>query len=120
MPLLPRMQFSILFQSGQVLNTLLAELQSEQELFASGNTLAAVEAHLLVMAQTLAHLPPAMQRRLVHADWHGWGRLQQQLEQSALPRHEAVWYGLKSLAPATLQLLIDLQRREPGWFDLDY
>lgn len=115
--MLPRIQYEILQSRGQALRALLAPMESEQELFASANTLARVEAHLLEMAQTLAHLPEPLRLRLTKLDWHGWARLQQLLEQNAQPRHEEVWYGLRALVPATLELMAQLRRQEPVWFE---
>ncbi len=118
--MLSRMQCSILHNSGQAVQTLLAPMQSEDELFASANTLALVEAHLLVIAQTLAHLAPALHERLTRVEWNGWQALQGLLEQDVQPRREAVWYGISALLPATLQLIDELRRREPGWFEIGY
>ena len=92
--MLHRMQSDIVQGSGEAVRALLEHLQSEQELFASANTLKMVEAHLLVMAQTLAHLSPLLRQQLVQLDWHGWQQLQQVLEQDVQPRHEEVWYAL--------------------------
>ena len=118
--MLSRMQYDILQTNGQLVGALLAELQSEEELFASANTLQRVEAHLLVIAQTLTHWPEPLRRRLVQIDWHGWQCLQQLLEQNAQPRREEVWYGVRALVPATLELITQLRRREPGWFEMGY
>lgn len=118
--MLPLMQYNILQASGHVVCTLLAEMQSEAELFASANTLQRVEAHLLVIAQTLAHLPEPLRRRLVQIDWHGWECLQRLLEQDVQPRHEEVWYGIHALVPATLDLIAALRRHEPVWFEIGF
>ena len=118
--MLPRMQYDILLTSGKALGALLAQMQSEDELFASANTLARVETHLLDMAQTLAHLPEPLRERLVQLDWHGWARLQQLLEQNAQPRREEVWYGIHALVPATLQLMAQLRRQEPVWLEMGF
>jgi uncharacterized protein with HEPN domain len=118
--MLHRMQWDIVQRSGLAVQALLQELQGEQELFASANTLQAVEAHLLVMAQTLVHLSPLLRLRLVHLDWHGWQTLQQALEQDLLPRRDEVWYGIHSLVPATLELMTQLRRRQPNWFEIGY
>lgn len=114
------MQYDILQASGQVVATLLAEMQGERELFASANTLQRVEAHLLVMAQTLAHLSPALRLRLLQIDWHGWQRLQALLEQDLQPRHEEVWYGIHALVPATMAMIAQLRRQEPTWFEIGF
>ncbi|CAN5206092.1 hypothetical protein BH10PSE16_BH10PSE16_22050 [soil metagenome] len=118
--MLSRMQYDILQASGRVVTLLLAEMQSERELFASANTLQRVEAHLLVMAQTLAHLPHTLHRRLIQVDWHGWQRLQQLLEYDVYPRSEEVWYGIHALVPATLEMTARLRRQEPVWFEIDF
>lgn len=116
--MLHRLQSDILIHSGQTIETLLQPMQAEHELFDSTATLNAVEAHLLVMAQTLAHLAPPLVLRLDRIDWQGWGRLQRLLESDDPTRQEAVWYGVRALVPATLALVADLRRREPGWFGL--
>ncbi|MFZ3125379.1 MAG: hypothetical protein WA129_09785 [Acidovorax sp.] len=114
------MQYLILQNSGEIMKHLLAELQGEEELFASANTLACVEMHLLRMAQTLAHWPEPLRLRLVQLDWHGWIRLQDLLEADGQPRREAVWYGIHALVPATLELIDRLRQQEPAWFELGY
>ena len=118
--MLSRMQYNILQTSGKVVAALLAEMQNEEELFASPNTLQYVEAHLLVIAQTLAHLPEPLHRRLIQIDWHGWARLQQLLEGDTQPRRDEVWYGIHALVPATLELIAGLRRHEPGWFEIGF
>lgn len=114
------MQYDILQSSGRSVAALLAEMQSEDELFSSANTLQRVEAFLLVIAQTLAHLPEPLRQRLVEVDWHGWECLQQLLEQDAQPRRAEVWYGTQALVPATLELIAKLRRQEPMWFEIGY
>lgn len=118
--MLHRMQCDIVRMAGETVLRLLAEMQDEEELFASPATLHAVEAQLLVMSQTLAHLAPELHARLHRVDWQGWGQLHHLLESDGQPRREAVWYGVRSLVPATLELIADLRKREPIWFGLDY
>ena len=118
--MLTRMQYDILHTSARSIELLLREMQGEPELFASANTLLRVEACLLVIAQTLAHLPQPLQQRLLQVDWHGWSCLQLQLEHNLQPRRAEVWYGTQSLVPSTLQLLAELRRQEPAWFAIDY
>lgn len=118
--MLHRMQCDIIRIAGETIGRLLAELQDEEELFASEATLHMVEAQLLVMSQTLAHLSPQLHQRLHRVDWQGWGQLHHLLESGEQPRREAVWYGVRSLVPATLELVADLRKREPLWFGLDF
>ena len=115
-----RMQYDIVQASGNFIAALLAELQNENELFASANTLERVEAHLLVIAQTLAHLPEPLRQRLIQIDWHGWQHLHHMLEQNKHPRRDEIWYGIHALVPATLMLMTQLRRQEPMWFEIIY
>lgn len=118
--MLIRMQYDILQASGQRVTDLLREMENEDELFASANTLRRVEMYLLIIAQTLAHLPCELRQRLRQIDWHGWARLSQLIEQDAQPRREEVWYAIHSLLPATLALMAALRRREPVWFEIGF
>jgi uncharacterized protein with HEPN domain len=118
--MLHRLQCDIVRMAGETIRSLLAEMQTEDELFESAATLHAVEAQLLVMSQTLAHLAPELHARLHRIDWQGWGQLHHLLATGGQPRREAVWYGVRALVPATLELIADLRKREPLWFGLDY
>jgi uncharacterized protein with HEPN domain len=118
--MLHRMQCDIVQTCGRNIRALLAEMQEEQELFDSPSTLHTVEAELLTMAQTLEHMSPLLRERLTHLDWHGWHHLQQVLTLNEQPRRETVWYGIQALVPATLELLAQLRRQEPVWFELGY
>lgn len=118
--MLTRMQYDILQSAGKDLAALLRVMQSEEELFASANTLHKVEEILLVFAQTLAHLPEPLRQRLLQVDWHGWACLQRLLEQDTQPRRAEVWYGTQALVPATLQLIAKLRKQEPVWFEIGY
>ncbi len=118
--MLTLMQCGIVRNCAGTIRVLLADLQDDDELFASANTLARVESCLLVMAQTLAHLPSALHQRLPHIDWDGWQMLHSLLACDIQPRREQVWYGLSALMPATLQLIDELRRREPVWFEIGY
>lgn len=118
--MLSRMQCDIICGCGEAIRQLAAQMQDEDELFASANTLAAVELSLLAMAQTLEHLSAALRARLAWIDWNGWQALRRLLEDDVQPRREEVWYGVRSLVPATLQLIEQLRRVEPVWFEIAY
>jgi hypothetical protein len=116
-----RALFDIIHTQGDAALRLIAELQGgAEELFASGNTLAAVESHLLQTAQTLAHLPPVVMLRLAQVDWLGWAALNSALQRGITPRQDIVWYALTGLLPATLVLLDRLRAQEPEWFEIHY
>ena len=118
--MLQRLQWDLILGSGHAISLLLAEMQDEDELFASPNTRAHVEAELLAAARTLAHLAPALRRRLVQVDWSGWQSLREALERGHRPRREAVWYGVRALMPATVHLLAEVRRRDPAGFEVGY
>ena len=111
--------FGLVRREGEALLACLADLQDEEELFASANTLAAVEACLRVMARSLADLPPFAQAALAALDWQGWQGVQTALLQPQAPRREAVWYAVTTLVPATLALLEQLRRQRPTLFAFD-
>jgi hypothetical protein len=116
-----RALFDIIHTSGDAALQLVLELQGgSEELFASRNTLAVVEDHLLNVAQTLAHLPPVVLLRLPLVDWAGWAALHQALRSQKQPRQDEVWYALRALLPATLVLLDKLRAAEPEWFEIHY
>ncbi len=118
--MLPRMQCDIVCGCGDAIDSLIAPMQDENELFASRNTLAGVELSLLAIAQTLENFPPALHARLAWIDWNGWQSLRHLLEHDIQPRREEVWYGVRSLMPATIHLIDQLRRVEPVWFEIGY
>ncbi len=105
---------SVATECGQDIAALLAEMQDESELFASPNTLAAVEQALLTMAHTLAQLGPPLRDHLTELDWAGWQALHAALLHRVTPRRELVWYGVQALVPATMGLLQRLWQRHPA------
>ena len=113
--------FDIVHTSGQQALKLVVALEGgADELFASPNTLAAIEDHLLNVATTLAHLAPVVLLRLPQVDWTGWGALLQALRQRDPQRRDIVWYAVCGLLPATLVLLDQLRAQEPDWFEIQY
>lgn len=116
-----RALFDIIHSRGDATLSLLQALEGgADELFASANTLAAVEANLLDLAHTLAHLPPVVMLRLAQTDWNGWAALLSALRRRIEPRRDIVWYGASALLPATLVQLDQLRQREPEWFEIPY
>lgn len=110
----------IVDRCGKAVLDCVAELQDEAELFASRNTLAAVEANLRTMAQTLGGLPPELALQLIELDWSGWRGVYDALVEDGPGRRELVWYGVNGLVPATLVLVERLQRQRPELFELSF
>jgi uncharacterized protein with HEPN domain len=112
--------YACVMETGSAVSTLTREMQDEDELFASTLTLRAVEAELLILAHTLANLPPALQRGMLQADWVGWATLHAKLRGGIQPRRDEIWYAVNGLVPQTMGLLAELRRKQPGWFAIDY
>jgi uncharacterized protein with HEPN domain len=115
-----RSLFQIVMETGQSIRSLTHAMQGEQELFASTLTLRAVEAQLLIMAHTLAHVTPVLHQKLLQVDWLGWAALHDTLRNGIQPRQEEIWYAVNGLVPQTMDLMADLRRRQPVWFETDY
>lgn len=112
--------YEIAMDTARAIGLLTREMQGEDELFASALTLRAVEAHLLIMAHTVGNLTPALHQRLLQVDWIGWAALHDKLRHGIQPRREEIWYAVNGLVPQTVELMQDLRRREPVWFEIGY
>ncbi|MEY4766570.1 MAG: hypothetical protein RI907_3243 [Pseudomonadota bacterium] len=115
-----RSLYDIVMECGQQVGVLTREMQGEAELFASGNTLRAVEAQLLIMAHTLGNFTGQLHDRLVQVDWNGWAVLHDKLRRGVQPRREEIWYAIHGLVPQTMALLQTLRQRHPDWFEVGY
>jgi uncharacterized protein with HEPN domain len=112
--------YDIMLGAGRSIGQLTREMQNEDELFASTLTLRAVEAQLLIMAQTLGNVTAALHQRLQQVDWNGWAVLHDKLRGGVQPRREEIWYAVNGLVPQTLALLQALRRQQPVWFEIGY
>lgn len=115
-----RSLYEIVMEAGRAVQTLVAPMESEDELFASTLTLRAVEAQLMVMAHTVGNMTPLLHRKLHHLDWNGWSALHDRLRRGVQPRREEIWYAVSGLVPQTMQLMADLRRRQPTLFEWGY
>lgn len=115
-----RSLYDIVMDAGTSIGKLIKEMQSEDELFASTLTLRAVEAQLLIMAHTLGNVTPALHQRLMAVDWNGWAVLHDKLRHGIQPRRSEIWYAVSALVPQTMNLLQELRRKHPVWFELGY
>lgn len=115
-----RSLYDIVMDAGQSIRTLTREMQDEDELFASALTLRAVEAQLLIMAHTLGNVTPVLHQKLAQVDWLGWSALHEKLRHGIQPRREEIWYAVNGLVPQTMDLLTELRRKQPVWFESGY
>jgi len=105
-------QVSVALECGHDIIALLAEMQDEAELFASANSLVAVEQCLLSMAHAIGCFEQALRARLVEVDWGGWRAVHRALVEQAEPRNELIWYAVQALVPATMGLMRRLWRQQ--------
>lgn len=103
-------------ECGRDIDALLETLQDEAELFASPNTLSAVERHMQTMAYTLGQFDATLHQHVQEVDWVGWQAVHEALVHQLQPRRELVWYAVRALVPATRALLHRARRRNPGLF----
>jgi uncharacterized protein with HEPN domain len=115
-----RSLYDIVMDTGRSIGLLTHEMQGEDELFASTLTLRAVEAQLLIMAHTLGNITAALHQRLLQVDWNGWAVLHDKLRNGIQPRREEIWYAVNGLVPQTTELLRELRRKQPVWFEVGY
>ncbi len=115
-----RSLFDIVMETGQSIGKLIKEMESEDELFASTLTLRAVEAQLLIMAHTMGNFTPSLHSALMEVDWNGWAVLHDKLRNGIQPRQDEIWYAVRALVPQTMQMLQDVRRKNPVWFEVGY
>lgn len=95
----------------------LAEGLEEAEFLGSRLTRREVARQLRTLTDTLANLPPGVCARLPELDWDGWRACAQQLAGPAgSAQDEALWFALRSLAPATLMWLRVHRQSQPALF----
>ena len=112
--------YDIVMETGRFIGLLTSEMQGEDELFASTLTLRSVEAQLLIMAHTLGNVTPVLHQRLMQVDWMGWAALHDKLRNGIQPRREETWYAVNGMVPQTMELLHELRRKQPVWFEAGY
>lgn len=115
-----RSLYDIVMETGQSIGKLIKEMESEDELFASALTLRAVEAQLLIMAHTMGNFTPSLHASLMQVDWNGWSVLHDKLRNGIQPRRSEIWYAVRALVPQTMQLVQELRRKNPVWFEVGY
>ena len=115
-----RSLYDIVMETGRSIGVLTGEMQDEDELFASTLTLRAVEAQLLIMAHTLGNVTPVLHQRMMEVDWIGWAALHDKLRNGIQPRREETWYAVNGMVPQTMELLHELRRKQPVWFEAGY
>lgn len=70
------------------------------------------------MVETAANAPPELKQQMPEIDWAGWAQLNRQLTQAGGFEQDAVWFGVRSLVPATLMWLRVYRKDTPQLFSL--
>lgn len=94
----------------------LTEGLDEGELLASRLIRSEVSRQLGALARELRAVPEPAMRALPGVDWAGWRALGSALTMEGSSQDEALWFGVRTLVPATLQSLRDARRGHPGRF----
>jgi len=94
----------------------LVEGVEQAELVRSRLTRSEVRHQLVLMARTLASLPPAVHAALPEIDWAGWRGVEQALATAGAAQDDALWFATQSLVPATLSWLRVYRREQPALF----
>lgn len=116
MNLLTAAQLGILNDSGNAILTLTEGLD-EGEFFATRLTREEVRRHLLVLTQTVANIPAEVRECMPEVNWEGWTALGWELQSLRRDDKGSVWFGVRSLVPATLLWLRLYRQRQPELFE---
>lgn len=117
MTLLSGALLGIFEEAGTAVLTL-AEGVEPEEFFTSRLTQQEVLRQMRVMAETAANVPDDLKRQMVEIDWAGWSMLGMQLTLTGGFERDALWFGVRSLVPATLMWLRVYRKNTPQLFSL--
>lgn len=107
---------TVIEEAGIAVLTLTEGLEKD-EFLASRLTRAEVLRQVNTMAGCAASIPPHTQALLAEIDWEGWRTVDRQLAESHAAQQEALWFAVRSLAPATLMWLHVYRKNQPGIFE---
>jgi uncharacterized protein with HEPN domain len=107
--------FSLIQNAGESVLTL-TESVEEAEFLRSRLTREETRRQMLLLAETLLHLPEPIRKAMQEVDWPGWRATRLALEHSGPAHDEALWFGVRSLVPATLSWLRVYRQERPDLF----
>jgi len=96
----------------------LTEAVEPEEFFSSRLTQHEVMRHMRVLVETAASVPDELKHKLIDIDWAGLAVLCAKLKLEGGFERDAVWFGVRSLAPATLMWLRFYRKDAPELFSL--
>ena len=89
-----------------------------EEFFASRLTQQEVLNQLRVMTETAANVSSELKMQMAEIDWAGWSVLNMQLTLAGGFEHDALWFAIRSMIPATLMWLRVYRKNSPAFFSL--
>lgn len=107
---------SLIEEAGVAVLTLTEGLE-EGEFLASRLTRAETQRQLRIMAESAANLPPQVRTLLAEVDWDGWQTVASRIGKGGYAEQEALWFAVRSLAPATLMWLRVYHKSLPEIFE---
>ncbi len=117
MSLLSGALLGILEEAGVAVLTLTEGLAPE-EFFSSRITQQEVLRQMRIMADTAANVPDDLKLKMVEIDWAGWSILGMELKITGSAERDALWFGVRSLVPATLMWMRVYKKDAPELFSL--
>jgi hypothetical protein len=107
---------SIIEDAGVAVLTLTEGLE-EDEFLASRLTRPETSRQIRIMSDAAANLPPQVHTLLAEIDWDGWQTVAHQADAGGEAEREALWFAVRSLAPATLMWLRVYRKSLPEIFE---
>jgi len=117
MTILSSAMLGIIEEAGQAVLIMTDGLEPE-EFFDSRITKYEVLRQITVMARTAVNVPHEIKYKMVEIDWAGWSVLKTQLTMGDGFNRDALWFGVRSLVPATLMWLRVFRKNAPELFSL--
>lgn len=117
MSLLSGALLGILEEAGIAVLTLTEGLEPE-EFFNSRFTQYETLNQMRIMADTAANVPDDLKLKMVEIDWTGWSVLGIELNIPGSAERDALWFGVRSLVPATLMWMRVYKKDTPELFSL--
>ena len=96
----------------------LTEGIAEDEFRRSRLTRSEVLKQVTAMATSFGNLDGEARKALPEIDWEGWRVVRRGIEAGGDACHEAVWFAIQALIPATMMWLRVYRKSEPGLFSL--
>lgn len=107
--------FGILEEASHNILILTEDIEQD-DFFASRLTQQEVFRQLSRMAETCANVPVDIKDKMAEIDWAGWNALNSQLKVMGGFEQDTVWFGIRSLVPATLMWLRVYKQSQPEIF----